>query len=116
MNVLHQQVNHPRFGFGTVAEQTETFLTVSFEPPHGAKTFLYPAAFDQFLTLNDPTAQQTMQQELQAARETALARKQQQEAEAEARRVAAQIAAMTEKKKTASAKRAATRKANAHKI
>jgi len=110
MNILQQQVSHARFGVGTVTDQTDRLVTVLFETTQEAKTFLYPTAFETFLTLGDPYCQAQMQQELQRRRDAATALRQQQEAEAEAQRLAEKIAAMTQKKRAAAAKRAAARK------
>ena len=112
MDVLHQQVSHARFGVGTVTDQKARLITVAFDAPHGTKTFLYPDAFQTFLTLTDEASQARMQQEIQALRDAADALRRQQEAEQEATQMAERIAAMAQKKKAAATKRAATRKLN----
>ena len=56
MELLHETVEHKRFGSGTVTSFDGHALTVSFEGL-GEKTFSYPSAFGQFLTARSEEVQ-----------------------------------------------------------
>ena len=47
------QVKHKTFGLGTVTEQDGKYFKVKFDV--GVKNFVYPDAFEKFLTLADGT-------------------------------------------------------------
>lgn len=55
MDIIGQSVRHKDFGSGVVTAQNAGTVTVSF--PEGGKKFLYPAAFRDFLALEDHAAQ-----------------------------------------------------------
>ena len=55
MNVMHEQVNHLKFGTGTITAQDSSTVTVKFSKEYGSKKFLYPSAFKLFLDLCDPS-------------------------------------------------------------
>lgn len=57
MNFCNDQVNHRRFGTGTIISQTNTHIEVDFAGEYGIKKFAYPMAFDGFLSFIDPTLQ-----------------------------------------------------------
>jgi hypothetical protein len=66
---MNQQVSHSQFGAGTVIGQTAAIVTVKFSGEYGEKKFHYPAAFEDFLTLRDKTAQTNMDDVLRQIRE-----------------------------------------------
>lgn len=68
MNITNQKVRHPKFGIGTITEQTETTVTVQFIDISGVKKFLYPSAFESFLSLNDSGLQKKIKSELEKLR------------------------------------------------
>ena len=65
MNVIHEQVNHLKFGTGTITAQDSSTVTVKFSKEYGSKKFLYPSAFKLFLDLCDPSIKERMSNELQ---------------------------------------------------
>lgn len=65
MNVMHEQVNHLKFGTGTITAQDSSTVTVKFSKEYGSKKFLYPSAFKLFLDLCDPSIKERMSNELQ---------------------------------------------------
>lgn len=69
MNLKNQKVHHRQFGDGVVTEQTPSVITVQFSEEYGPKKFLYPAAFESFLTLDSPALREKMEAELHAIRE-----------------------------------------------
>ena len=65
MDIKGQKVTHKTFGNGIVTMQTDSLVTISFDA--GEKKFQYPTAFKQFLTLCDPSAQESVVGEIKAA-------------------------------------------------
>ncbi len=63
MDLLHQQVLHPRYGAGEITGQSQRQLSVRFSP-ESMRRFLYPAAFFGHLTLCDPLCRAELEQEL----------------------------------------------------
>jgi uncharacterized membrane protein len=77
-------VRHTQFGDGTVSAQTETLVTVEFENGKIVKKFIYPAVFEQFLTLVSVEQQEKIENELKQLHELEEAkRKELREKEAE---------------------------------
>jgi hypothetical protein len=64
MNVMHEQVNHLKFGTGTITAQDSSTVTVKFSKEYGSKKFLYPSAFKSFLNLCNPSINERMGNEL----------------------------------------------------
>lgn len=60
MNLIGQPVKHGVFGTGIVKDLSESIVTICFDG--GEKNFIYPDAFNQFLTLADKKVQQRIQQ------------------------------------------------------
>ncbi len=69
MNLIKEQVQHSRFGLGTILEQTASTVDVRFEDDFGTKKFMYPSAFETFLVLCRPALKESMEQELTGIRE-----------------------------------------------
>jgi hypothetical protein len=63
INLVNKQVIHKIFGIGNVISQTDTCIEVRFKG--GCKRFIYPDAFDGFLTLVDEGAARSVQQALE---------------------------------------------------
>jgi len=64
LNVVHEHVKHRQFGIGAVVKQTDTIVEVKFSKEVGNKKFIYPAAFERFLELCDPSSQTKLNDEL----------------------------------------------------
>ena len=69
MNLIKEQVQHSRFGLGTILEQTASMVEVRFEEAFGFKKFIYPSAFESFLVLCRPALKASMDEELTGIRE-----------------------------------------------
>lgn len=54
MNLINKEITHKVFGEGNVIEQDASFITVDFDD--GARKFVYPDAFGQFIQLNNEEA------------------------------------------------------------
>lgn len=83
MNVTNKKVHHRQFGDGVVTGQTISTVTVRFSEEYGEKRFLYPSAFESFLTLCSPALREKMDDELRAIRERVETERRQREEEAE---------------------------------
>ena len=55
MNLMNCSVKHISWGIGTVTEQKENYIKISF--PIGEKQFVYPDAFEKFLKCEDTSMQ-----------------------------------------------------------
>jgi len=65
MNVMHEQINHLKFGTGMITAQDSSTVTVKFSKEYGSKKFFYPSAFKSYLALCDPSIKERMSNELQ---------------------------------------------------
>lgn len=85
MNLIQMQVEHSKYGAGTVVGHVEERIIIDFSGDTGEKSFLYPEAFEQHLRILDPVLQAQIGKEVQlkAAQRAAdqLLREQQREAE-----------------------------------
>lgn len=61
------EVNHKSFGNGVVTAVNGKYMTVKFAAAQ--KIFVYPDAFESFLTLADGTVSPQIESDLQASRE-----------------------------------------------
>ena len=59
-------VNHKAFGLGTVVSYQGKYITVKFDKTQ--KIFVYPDAFENFLTLADGTVSDEIMIDIQAAK------------------------------------------------
>lgn len=108
MNLIDCKVKHVSLGIGTVAEQTDTRVTVSFVSK--TTNFEYPKAFASFLACEDPTMQAAILTEIADAKAAAEAQKR---AEDEARQKAEeQRAAEAAEKRATAISSSAKKKAN----
>lgn len=62
MDLNGQKVKHKTFGEGTIIEQTNEYLIVSFA--QGNKRFVYPDAFSSFITALDPNIHTAVNKEI----------------------------------------------------
>jgi hypothetical protein len=109
MNVTHDKVCHRQFGVGTVISQTMTTVTVQFCERYGTKKFLYPSAFESFLTLCNPASKEKMDDELRQIREC-VEEEQRKRAEEDEKRREAERRALLELKRAAVKKRSPAKK------
>lgn len=115
MNLVNQQVQHPKYGCGTIMQQSETCVIVQFGEDNAAKKFFYPAAFEKFLTLENPGMQEFVRQELQERREKENEEQRRKEAAFE-QAVEEKRHVVTEKKQAALKRRIAARRAAADRL
>jgi len=109
MNLTNKKVHHRQFGDGIVTGQTISKVTVQFSEEYGEKKFLYPSAFESFLTINSPALREQMDAELLAIRERLEDERRQREEEAEQRREE-EKRALLKQKRGAAKRRAPTGK------
>ena len=96
MNLMGQKIKHKAFGVGTVTAQDESHITIEF--PAKTSTFVYPAAFENFLIAEDPSHQQAILDEIQVAKDAiAFAKAAEAAAKAEAIKAAQEMAAAKSK-------------------
>ena len=62
MNLMNCSVKHISWGIGTVTEQKENYIKISF--PIGEKQFVYPDAFEKFLKCEDTSMQGQIEEEI----------------------------------------------------
>lgn len=55
MDLSFKQVEHIRFGAGTILEQNDGIIKVRFFDSNEEKRFVYPDAFEKFLKMKDPS-------------------------------------------------------------
>ncbi|HWP80126.1 MAG TPA: hypothetical protein VN446_05740 [Candidatus Acidoferrum sp.] len=107
MNILGAKVTHRQFGMGEIVGQDAHTVTVRFE--HCDKQFLYPSAFDGFLTLAEPKQKAAVEAQLCEMRAHDDAEKHRHEEEESRRKADEQLAAL-KKTRADAAKKAASRK------
>ena len=107
MDFIGEKVIHRQFGLGKVVGKDDKTITVRFE--QGDKQFLYPSSFDGFLTFADAAKEAAVEAQLSEIQADAAAKQAHLEDEESRRKATEQLAAL-KKSRTASAKKAATRK------
>ena len=63
---VNQEVNHKAFGKGTIVSQSGKYITVAFGGMQ--KIFVYPDAFETFLTLADGTLSDDIKSDIASAK------------------------------------------------
>lgn len=63
MNLVDKQVVHKSFGKGSVVEQDDSYIEISFA--HGNKIFVFPDVFETHLTLKDQRAANLVKEMIQ---------------------------------------------------
>lgn len=104
MNVFELQVCHRQYGIGTVIEQNDTMIEVQFNNEYGKKKFLYPSAFESFLSLSNSIHQGEMNEELKLIQDKKESDRKQKEEEAK-RRTENERKAILEQKRSSIKKR-----------
>lgn len=79
MNLINEEITHNVFGEGSIVEQEGSIITVDFNEE--IKKFVYPDAFEKFITLNDPNAAKSLKKVItkQELEEAELARQHEEE-------------------------------------
>lgn len=76
MQLMGESVRHARFGRGKVVRVESKRIAVSFPEPYGEKCFIYPDAFEHFLTVEDTAITAQIEQAI-VQRDAELAQKKQ---------------------------------------
>jgi len=84
VNLLNKKVKHLSFGIGTIIDQGDSYIEVSFSDDN--KKFIYPDAFDKFLKLEDEALQGIIDEQINAERKAERARLLETEAKLQAER------------------------------
>ncbi len=100
MDIVNEQVQHNRFGMGRVTDQSIDVITVEFSESHTTKSFLYPSAFESFLTLCNPLLQEKQMDEIRQIQACIEAEQEQKRIEDENRRAEKEAVLLSLKKKT----------------
>ena len=100
MDLKNEPVIHPVFGEGIVVNQDHERITIQFDAETGIKHFMYPDAFEKYLTMSNATAAKKVETDLKS-RKSSL-KEQQKKEEAADRKRKELIAAVTQAKKCAS--------------
>ncbi|MHA6260993.1 malate synthase [Sporosarcina sp. CAU 1771] len=58
MNLVNEEITHKVFGEGNIVEHEDSIITIHFD--EGIKKFVYPDAFEKFITLNNQTAAKSL--------------------------------------------------------
>jgi hypothetical protein len=64
MNLIDEQVVHESFGVGRVLSIDAGIIKIQFSPNIGEKRFQYPYAFERYLKMCRPSAQDFIEKEL----------------------------------------------------
>ncbi len=108
MNVKGAKVIHRQFGPGEIVGRDDKTITVRFE--QGDKQFLYPSAFDGFLTFADSAKEAAVEAELSEIQADAAAKQAHLEDEESRRKATEQLAALKKSRAAAGKKAARKRK------
>lgn len=65
MNLVGYQVSHKAFGDGVVTKWDNKYVTVRFSSTE--KTFVYPNAFNGYMTILDPSAMESVNEDIAVA-------------------------------------------------
>ncbi|MBY9081341.1 hypothetical protein KIH86_19900 [Paenibacillus sp. HN-1] len=101
MQLTGQEVTHIVYGTGRIVKQEEGRIEVLFTSSSENKTFVYPDAFERYLSMNDPFSQQRVLTDIEQVKQEREERQrlEQQRAQEEA-----------EKKKNESARKAPSKR------
>lgn len=69
MGLINERVEHPEFGTGKVISQDDNRITIQFSKETGTKRFIYPDAFEKYLTIFNPSAEKKVLADLIAKAE-----------------------------------------------
>lgn len=58
MNLINEEITHKVFGEGNIVDHEETIITIDFNKD--IKKFVYPDAFEKFITLNDKSTAKSL--------------------------------------------------------
>ncbi|MEJ8305179.1 hypothetical protein [Saccharibacillus sacchari] len=107
MQLIGQEVEHASYGQGEIIQQEDQRIEVRFANGDEPKKFLYPDAFEKFLSMNDPACRKQVEADIEQMHED-----RREEKEAVERRYQEERAALEAAKKP---KKAPARKSKAAK-
>lgn len=70
MNLQNKSVRHSKFGVGKILSCSDCSVEVEFSEEFGVKSFVYPAAFESFLTLAKPEFQESVLEKIQKEKDS----------------------------------------------
>lgn len=70
MKLNDELVEHKRYGFGRIMQETQDTISVHFFEDSTPRTFTCPSCFQKDLRLADPFAQAEMEHEIEASKRT----------------------------------------------
>lgn len=111
VNVIDEQVIHSQFGEGKVISQGDSLVEVEFAKEHGVRKFIYPSAFEEYLTISNTALHDSVKNELLLIQEKEDADKKERAQEIQDQWEEKRKALLAEKRAAAATKRAATQKA-----
>lgn len=69
MELISEKVEHTKFGLGTIVDLEQNKVSVEFSNQFGKKSFIFPDAFEQFLKLNNPIAEEDVMEQVRLKKE-----------------------------------------------
>ena len=66
MDLIKEKVEHVSFGEGIILEVKEDKVYVSFQNQEDTKAFKYPEAFEKYLKVKNPVAEENILEELRS--------------------------------------------------
>ncbi|OWA37538.1 hypothetical protein B9G55_05655 [Saccharibacillus sp. O16] len=106
MRLIGQEVEHVTYGQGQIVQNENERIEVEFSGETENKTFMYPDAFEKFLSMTDTLSQEKVSQEIEQLKEARQANTERIEREYQEGR-AAEAAAKKTRKSPAKSKKAA---------
>ncbi len=70
MNLQNKSVRHIKFGVGKILSYSDCSVEVEFSEEIGVKAFVYPSAFESFLTFAKPELQEAVLEQIQSEKES----------------------------------------------
>lgn len=75
--MIHAKITHKKFGEGTITDLDQKHIKIIFKGQEKEKEFLYPEAFDNFLTLVNDEYQEKVDHDLQIVKKEKLEEREQ---------------------------------------
>ncbi|CAM3994240.1 hypothetical protein [Saccharibacillus endophyticus] len=69
MQFIGQKVEHASYGQGQIVHQEDQRIEVKFASEAETRKFMYPDAFEKFLSMNDPKSKTQVEQDVQRMHE-----------------------------------------------
>ncbi|WP_172251095.1 hypothetical protein [Saccharibacillus deserti] len=96
MEMVGQEVEHALYGQGRIVQNEDNRIEVNFPGTDESKKFMYPEAFEKFLSMSNPESQKRVLKDVEAMQQERLAKKERVELE-EQQRQEERAAAKTKK-------------------